>query len=1541
LGESGGRANKAGNTYEYKWMLLQVLEVLNERIDYVTIEPLGDDENGVDAIIGFEDSIEFQQCKSRCANNVNWSFSAAKKYDFFAKWKLHLDRNPSHKIRLVTQITFLKLQELTERARTTSDNLVDFIEQTNTSDLRPLRENLCAEWGLDIGAEKIEKHDEGRHPSVLLEENEYYEVDRGKFVNLLKRIYVEQTSEESIDRHVNNAIRHLFVGNPKDARDVLWSWIQEGERWSKKIDVTAIRSFIKQRGLQLQDLANDDKIFPAIETLNEQFRSSYYSLEGNIFQREEFAKCQEYIKNGKSIIVHGKAGSGKSGCARYISNYCEDNDIPYVAVRLDHRIPKDNSKAWGISLGLPNSLAHCINAISKNRNAVIILDQLDALRWTASRSPEAVTVCNEIIESVKCFNTIRNHNISVVLVCRTSDLEFDNRIKKLITSDTHKQDNEVWMKVDIGELSNEFVGNFVGDTYAAFPIRLKNLLKTVSNLQIWSKLKSNKKDSNITTTLNLVKAWWNQILEDCVATEFSSNEMSLAKNEFVKLCESRGRTSIRYDLMNNYKNAVEYLISNGFIRNNDDTLSFAHQTILDSFFAEKMESDYFEQKKSVIDTIGLKVNQTPTKRFQVQMLLQNLVESGTSEFLRFGEAMLESDNIRFMIKSLFFEIFTQLPEGDKSAEAFVINYVEKGTYAIQFINNVLFSRPDFVRILMHTGILDKWMKEDAEKANSTARLVSSIGSNYTTSEIAFIRKHATSAEDAKRFEWAFSRGIENDSDDFFELKLELFSQFPNLNMLPFFDLRNTISVCPIKSAKLMSLALKDKFKGRGRRKDYFVEGYLEKLGKNIFLGKGLQVVEILLPLLPIRDEISYDWRQNGNDYNGSLERACVDIIKYAGIEAFTNDPNVFWRVFEKYLGLGSCLHNEIILYMFANVPNLNSDRIIAYLCKDLDKSVFEKTSGGDSFLSSAKNAISIHSQLCNDESYKVLEKTIANYIAPNSKWHLESRIERNKNAVKNGYRIYWSFWGDLQHELLSFLPAERLSQSARELIGVLKRKFADKLTLYRNYKGHVGFVSSPVADKQLSNKQWLNIIFNKKINNNRSKWRSKEVVGGFVDSSLKQFASSFEHAASKEPERMMNLLLSESRQVPEEYITAMLNGVSRSESIKDIPLSLLEAAILKFNSSAARHSKSNVCRIIEERSKEEWSQSVIDVLIDIVLNDRSDSNACWSMTENGVKKDDFSSLEIECLNMPKGSAARAMRSLLWTHKALFEQFRTIIETLANDENPAIKLASLDPLYPSYNFDKEWALELFLSLVKSDIRLAGFHNAGWLFFRIIDLYQDKQQDVFDIFRACFNSDDENLARIGSYWISEAHICFGEFADIIESTDNIGESQAKSMLEMAIIYFDKEGYREKAMEVIRRFFNSSLDLEFPLSRLFFDKIIDLSRDRDFIIELMTSEGGKRIWYHFISYLDEEASKISEYQDFVLDACTNLIENTTKSEDVWLMSKEIITLLAKVYDEHSDKSLVEASPISQKCLDLMDIMYEKGVGSNKEYIRKIIEE
>ena len=88
-------------------------------------------------------------------------------------------------------------------------------------------------------------------------------------------------------------------------------------------------------------------------------------------------------------------------------------------------------------------------------------------------------------------------------------------------------------------------------------------------------------------------------------------------------------------------------------------------------------------------------------------------------------------------------------------------------------------------------------------------------------------------------------------------------------------------------------------------------------------------------------------------------------------------------------------------------------------------------------------------------------------------------------------------------------------------------------------------------------------------------------------------------------------------------------------------------------------------------------------------------------------------------------------------------------------------------------------------------------------------------------------------MGAHCLIEMYILNTEFQDVLNNVDIMSKEQAKEILYMVNLYFNKDDFNEMSKEIILKFKNSTLDLEVPISTLFYNNLIDLDRDKDFLI------------------------------------------------------------------------------------------------------------
>ena len=334
--EKGGRADKQGNRYEYLWIIRNLLDVIREKINYVIIEAIGDDEIGADLWIGSNDGKrECQQCKARNGSMEYWDYGSVNNRGIWDKWKFQLDRNPDIEVSLVSPLSFTVLEDLIFRANNTNGNAEDFLrfQIEESSSIYGLFKKICSCYQLDFHDEK----------------------DLTKAIDYIRRMKYRQVSSGELKDEVLDYISRLFIGEPENVLGVFIGYIIKGDIWGQTIDYYVLERMLNEKNITFKLLENDTRVATRIQEFNEKYESLYFCFDGGFVERYESKKCIDGIENGGNIILHGKAGIGKSGCTMNIIQYCKNNTIPYLAIKLDHDTPTASLREWSKSLGFPDT----------------------------------------------------------------------------------------------------------------------------------------------------------------------------------------------------------------------------------------------------------------------------------------------------------------------------------------------------------------------------------------------------------------------------------------------------------------------------------------------------------------------------------------------------------------------------------------------------------------------------------------------------------------------------------------------------------------------------------------------------------------------------------------------------------------------------------------------------------------------------------------------------------------------------------------------------------------------------------------------------------------------------------------------------------------------------------------------------------------------------------------------------------------------------------------------------------------------------------
>jgi hypothetical protein len=1512
--EIGGRADKYGNQFEYNWTIYKLLEVIEEKIDYIILENIGECEEGVDLWIGNKDgSCEGQQCKGRNGSQESWDYGTVNAKGIFAKWKNQLEREENNNVSLVSPVAFTLFEDLTRRARNTNTNPDDFYQyqiEGSGKETRIFFKSYCKAMEIEYTS---------KEQLVLV-------------IDYLSRTFYRQVGDSELKNIILSKIYLLFHGNSEEIYSKLLSFVLTTDILGKRVDILFVNNYLKVMKIEYRKLAKDSRILPKIEELNQEYRNSFIPLKNGILERMEFLTCQKAINEDKSIIIHGVAGIGKSGCTENIIQYCEQFSIAYLAVKLDKRIPSETSEKWGNSMGLPASPVHCLNAISKNKKAVLILDQLDALRWTQAHSGVSLDVCFQTIRELESLNIDREEKITIVMVSRTYDLQNDQGIKNLFRKS--EKDEIEWVKIQVKDLTEDNVKCIVGEWYDKFSKKMKDLLSIPSNLYIWQQLELQENYTNIDTTRQLINEWWNQLQKKAEKNSLSATELNKFKNKFVEFCDKRGRINAPLALLQVPVSYVDFFQSNGFMVVVNNLLSFIHQSILDCFLSEYMLAEYYEEK-NIEEIIGDISKQKPGRRYQVQLFMQQLLESSEQDFLNAGNAIIKSKNIRFNLKYVFLEVLSVIETPSEFILQYVIGQLMDKNWGKHIENNVIKGRSKYVNALQKQGILDEWIMQSEKKA-TVMELLASVSHDLSSKNVEFIAKYSfLNEEDDKIWSRCFDWHINEESDEFFELRLKYYEKYPEL-LNQYLDIKDMLQRCEMRTIRILALMLKAKNRKNSSNLYRYEEEFILE-DSEIIVEHYTEINDLILPLLPSKDErMEYSEWSGGYTYKTGIERVCVQILKKANAIFAKKDSQKFLCRYESFKFIGNSLYNEILLEALYYLPDEYADEIVQYLCEDLNKTLFEGTSGNGNKILSGKRLICKISKVCSQEKYLLLESKIEYFLALDAKDRLHRRISFNQE--KNGNHVYWRFWGDFQKECLESLPLDRLTNKAKNMLMVLTRSIGDNFSIYDYSEGHSGSVSSPVSGKTLSLAAWKSILTNNKIPDKEPR-RWREIKGGFIESTKSEFARSFEKIVSENPVEVLEFILSQNDFISYIYIDRLFSGIAYSLKLDEINVLLIEKMFNQYRYDYKNYRAITICRIIEKKKNARWNRATLDIVKDIALNHENPSIENPSIISYDDKEmNNVDSLESNAINSARSEAACVIGQLLWDNNELYDFFKDAIEALVNDINPVVQYASMFALWPIYNIDKDWAIQNILKLYAKDYRMAGFYDSKSMFFLLYDEYKEV---IMKVITECFQSDDKRLLKVGGYSIAEMYMQYNEFDKEINNSQSLHKGQKESIIEMLIIYFGIPKYNEKAKNALRLFFDENNDLEFPWTRLFYESKIELDRDKDFVIELLTSKIGRKIIHAFVHFLEEGNKSLVDYSDIIIKMCKQLLtDDSGERESVWGIQDELSKLTIALYDDTCNLTLDQYQQIAIQCLDIWDGMFERQIGSARLLTSKMMD-
>lgn len=1496
--ERGGKADKDGNRYEYEWILYNVLDVINNDIQSFIWEPIGIDADGVDVIVKTNHN-DYQQCKASNGDRDHWRLSDLMSHKILDRWKSRLSENEDNEVSLVSPISFRGLTDLILRARNSNNFGRDFY--------------TCQIEGAGQNTKKLF---EDIFKIFIGELTKADEEDYNRILSFLKRMNIKTYSYEALHNLNIVRIENLFLKNREEVYSCLLKAILDQGNYSHEIDSNIIKTWLELNNLQLRNLIADGQTIGKVMAMNDRFKDKFLFWDQGFISRTCYHNFYEKLDDAIITIIHGDAGVGKS-CAIYgLIQVFEQHNRPYIAISVDNCVPEKSIDTWSKEkLDLPINFVNVINQLFKNDSPVIILDQFDTMRWRAINYSEAYSICKAIIKQVEDINKERKiHPIRVVIVTRTYDLEHNEFMKTI-----YKLENV--STYEVPKLANEELLTIIGADFYNLNNRTKLLLSRFINLYIWQQIKSNQdiNKRNFQSQSHMINIWFNQVKQNIQdRIKCSDKEIESCNQVFIDFCKANNILRVPALIMTPYETIMGGLQSEGLVTLDKNNYTYSHQSIFDYFIARDMLVKLLNGD-SIETVVGPIDKQTPWRRYQVQMMFEQLYDISSEKFLECGKILLEADEIRFYIKHVFFETIGHLENIDRDIADYVsLNFFDPvwGPYLEEAVRGNLF----LVELLINKGIFESLIFEQ-EDFSKGLLLLQSVDCNESEICTKIIYKIYHQFPKAKsHIDTIFYKNCNRDCADFFNLRIDYYKSFWN-SVSVYIDLEGLLQSDGPNFSRLIELIRIGVM--YNSNVDFPYREYPE-----LRISISCEQLEELIKVIPITLNRFVDKEWVANPLHMTYKRLLVELIKSALVDWCHNNEEFVWMLVERLMKQDNFVYKEIILFVSIYLSKDYSDKIFEYLYSDLKGNIFDYSSTKDTCLDMIKEVIVKHSETVNSQILNYFLAQVIKFIDKNHINYLHKlRIE---NIRESDLNFYESYWGAFQYIIFNSIDSKVLIDQYKAVKKMLNRKYPNGISLYNKLRVTSGFVNSSIPFNKLSNKAWRRLLCDRFIDNKEHKRISKK--GLLIENTVSTISSAIANQIEAHTKQFLTLIISCGSCINRKYIEAAVVKLTDEQilfRISDIELLDFIKYILVTELDISLYAR-YLFEIIAKRPKL-YLDNEVKIFVDKFFYKENIKFLSY-LEPNSISTSD--SFLIQELNTDKGRFVNLVCALINTGYLKFEDRKKHILTILSTNSDFDIYLYVKILTAEYCFNKSngrvivdlllkhynvISLEIGLSLLRD------LYNIGY------------KEEVKEIVRKCYLSSDPDLIQLSSYYLAELYL-WGDTSVIeyMNDSDTLMKcNRLTYMIDMVNIYFSYENHREKVKLWYINMLSQKLDISRGIAILFNRKLIDLQNDNDFIKLIFSTEVNRLMLGSFVRFLKDTNICLLEFSDIVIKIISCAVNHISEPERIY-MCDYIDELLVDLY-EVSYKS--KKDDIQCICLDLWDIMYKNHLGNMRVIMDKAI--
>jgi hypothetical protein len=1550
--EPGGHAHTVGGSYEDRWAARQLLHIMAGEIRSLEREPAGHEGAGVDFWVELPSGVrEAQQCKEGKAFASEWSIADLAGEGVLGHLRDRLTSRLAHRFCFVSGLPAPELEALTRSARDSRDPRSFWEQQIQSSRRRQTAfERFCRHLGLQPEAP----------------------TDLGFGHDLLSRtrVHLFQDSAEDL-RQLRSEARHWVSGDPDQVIDALVRFSRD--RLRQRLHLDEVAAFLRDRDLPLRNLAQDPLLAPRIERLQRQFRDSFRSqlVGDHLLPRREADEALLNEGDRRIVILHGVAGSGKSGVLYDLAERLHQAGIPYLPLRLDRQAPRGSPRRFGEDLDLPESPAFCLQAMAGERRGFLLLDQLDALRWTSVHSGEAWEVCRELIREALGFRSIR-----VVVCCRTYDLEHDPQIRAWAAEAQGAH------AIVVGELGARDVARLVtrlGGVYEDLRPTEQSLLTNFFHLSLWGEvLAQTGATPRFSTSRELLGAFWRSRYDALAARGVARDRAVRIVDRLVDFMERDEVLAAPIRVFEASQEEEAAFRSFHILQVDDGKVSFCHQGYLDYLVAQRAMAEIDRGAATVCSWLGIRARQSLFRRERLRLVLGFLRDERPERYLAEVRELLEASEVRFHMKQLVLDSLGQVQDPRPVEIDLVLELLDDESWRPHVLEQIVGTSARWFEALDERGLPAAWLAgQDGTRREAMVTVLRRV-SRACGDRVARLLSpyEQIDASWDERCARVLETRAARDSDALFALRLRLAER--GLLTGDLVDWNGLASASFPRFVQLLVTAIAAQHEKDARERRIFglMDAHWPSIGA--------------LPLTGVDDE---DLRAGFRSLGRSLDlvrpgtgQGLQDALTVETSGLQSTSLETLYKVLKgiaTYLmqggaaGLAGLLHGErlcmpaevALLDALAEAPQLPevADLALDWLMAEPVRLRIRFSTNDDPWRFSGR-VVAHLSTCCSMGCFERLERHLLDFKEPDLVERYRARHELLMMRYRSGERDTGSH-GDLEYlagpsvsgatpyHLLKQLDPGRRSATARRATQDLERKFADVSPVFFSgwprFSG--GLVRSPISRpeilKRLSDRSWLRLMTNQRLRQPRRPYRSMG-QRSIEESSVSSYFSDVRGMASLHPERFARLALQLPATADRRFFEAILGGLgSRGAKRSSGPEEQKEwepashetlEALLALPVVRGNECAMDYCGVVQAHRDYPWTDAVLLHVVAIAREHADPRPGHFGVVmERSDDDEEDEHLSTNALNCTRGSAGYTIRDLLFEQPEKLRVLRTAVESLVGDPHPAVRVAAVAACLPVLNIDRQQAISWFLAACELDERILATGEVKD-FLRYTFVHDSGR--LRPLIERMANSERVQVGRAGAFWVGASHF-YGVpdaelealFARCVAGTS----AQRQGIAEVAGVVLRDRAHHTAAKAMVQDLANDpNREVHQRIMDGFSQTDLELFEPSDpFLVAFAASEAFKSNPSPLLWKLEKHTAPLLDFAPCLLQVGRTFANDLVATSPRYQFAPGVhllVPLLLRLYAD-SWRSPDHQS-LHQECLDLWDLLLDRRVTSAAELTEEL---